>query len=121
MAYTKLALTGLNGAWSGATVGFQLTYDAHPATLAIALVSSALAGIGTLWWASRRLFKTAPKDLLVGEAWINPKAVKRRVVRGNAGSPSPASCWPVLSRPWAVVSAIRRPYQVPSSVRASSF
>lgn len=77
MAYTKLALAGLNGVWSGATVGFQLTYDAHPATLAIAWVSSALAGIGTLWWASRRLFKTAPKDLLVGEAWTNFKETKK--------------------------------------------
>ena len=69
VAYTKLALAGLNGVWSGATVGLKLVYEAHGATLVIAFVSSLAVSLGTLWWASRRIFKGKPKDLLVGEAW----------------------------------------------------
>ena len=67
--YTKAALAGLNGVWSGATVGLRLVYDAQPMTLGIAFAASVLASLGTLWWASRRIFKGRAKDLLAGEAW----------------------------------------------------
>jgi ABC-type antimicrobial peptide transport system permease subunit len=83
IVYTKLALDGLNGAWSGATVGFQLTYAAHPGTLLVSFVASTLAGLGTLWWASRQIFKAAPKNLLVGEAWAAQ----------SAGSPKKRAAW----------------------------
>lgn len=69
MAYTKLALAGLNGIWADATAGMKLGYHAQGATLAIAFISSLFAAIGTLWLASRRMFRSQPKDLLVGEAW----------------------------------------------------
>lgn len=67
IAYTKLAIAGLNGVWSGATVGMKLAYEANPLTFVIALASSVLAGVATLAMASRRIFKGQPKDLLTGE------------------------------------------------------
>ncbi|MFZ4764709.1 MAG: FtsX-like permease family protein [Roseimicrobium sp.] len=69
MAYTQFALAGLNGAWAGATVGLQLAYHARPETLAIAFAASLIAACGTLWLASRRMFRVPAKDLLAGEAW----------------------------------------------------
>jgi ABC-type antimicrobial peptide transport system permease subunit len=69
--YTKLALAGLNGVWSGATVGLKLIYQANPETLGIAFIASIITSLGTLWWASRQLFKSSPKDLLAGEVWAS--------------------------------------------------
>ena len=69
VAYTKLALAGLNGIWADATAGMQLIFHMQGGTLAIAFLCSLLAAIGTLWWASRKMFKEKAKDLLVGEAW----------------------------------------------------
>ena len=69
--YTKLALAGLNGVWSGATVGLKLIYQANPETLGIAFIASIITSLGTLWWASRQLFKASPKDLLAGEVWAS--------------------------------------------------
>lgn len=66
MFYTKAALAGLNGVWSGATVGLTLFYQASPLTQLIAFVASLIASLGTLWWVSRRLFKAPARDLLVG-------------------------------------------------------
>ena len=40
LIYTKCALSGLNGVWSGATVGLKLTQSFQPLTLAIAFASS---------------------------------------------------------------------------------
>lgn len=64
--YTKLALAGLGGAWGGATAGLKLMYAAQPATLIISLVASVLVMLATLWWVSRRMFKTPPRELLAG-------------------------------------------------------
>jgi ABC-type antimicrobial peptide transport system permease subunit len=69
LAYTKLALAGLNGIWADATAGMRLLFHAEPLTLIIAFVASLLAAMGTLWWASRKMFRAKAKDLLVGEAW----------------------------------------------------
>jgi putative ABC transport system permease protein len=69
LVYTRGALAGLNGVWSGATVGMKLVSDFQPHTLAIAFASSLLVGLGTIWLASRRIFKARPKDLLAGDAW----------------------------------------------------
>ncbi len=69
--YTKLALAGLNGVWSEATVGLKLIYQANPETLGIAFIASIITSLGTLWWASRQLFKASPKDLLAGEVWAS--------------------------------------------------
>lgn len=69
LAYTKLALAGLNGIWADATAGMRLVFHAELLTLVIAFVASLLAAIGTLWWASRKMFRAKAKDLLVGEAW----------------------------------------------------
>jgi len=81
VAYTRAALAGLNGIWSSATVGMQLFYDAQPLTFVIAFVASVLTSIGILWWASRKIFKAAPKDLLAGEAIIPAKAKKAAAVK----------------------------------------
>jgi putative ABC transport system permease protein len=74
LLYTKLALAGLNGIWADATAGMKLIFHAQPLTLAIAFVSSVVAALGTLWFASRKMFRAPAKDLLVGEAWIAAEA-----------------------------------------------
>lgn len=66
-AYTKAALTGLGGVWSGAAQGLELIYRANPLTLVVALVSSLAVAFLTIWLASRKLFKVPAKDLLAGE------------------------------------------------------
>lgn len=68
LAYTKLALAGLNGIWADATAGMTLLFHASIGTLVIAFISSILAAVLTLWFAARKIFRAAPKDLLVGEA-----------------------------------------------------
>ncbi|CAN5912230.1 FtsX-like permease family protein [soil metagenome] len=78
MLYTKLALAGLNGVWSSATIGLKLHYEANPLTLVIAFFSSVLVSLGTVWWVSRRLFRAQPKDLLVGEAWLSSATVLQK-------------------------------------------
>ncbi len=77
--YTKLALAGLSSVWSGAVVGLRLFYETSAPTLSIAFVASLLASLGTLWWASRKIFRTPAKDLLAGN-WSPPPA------RGRAGA-----------------------------------
>ncbi|TLD70783.1 FtsX-like permease family protein [Phragmitibacter flavus] len=68
VAYTKLALAGLNGVWSEATVGLKLIYGTSATTLVIAFLASVLASIGTLWWSSRRMFKATARGLLT-DTW----------------------------------------------------
>lgn len=75
--YTKTALAGLNGDWSGATVGLQLVFAAQPVTMMIALVSSFAVSMLTLWWTTRKLFKTAPRSLLAGEGMTTDTTIKR--------------------------------------------
>ncbi|TDU81511.1 ABC-type lipoprotein release transport system permease subunit [Prosthecobacter fusiformis] len=62
--YTKLALKGLSGAWSGASQGLPLIYSGSAATKAGAGVGAVIVVLLTLWWASRRLFKQQARDLL---------------------------------------------------------
>ena len=66
-AYTKAALAGLGGVWSGAAQGLELIYRANPLTLSIAFVASIAVAFLTIWLASRKLFKVPAKDLLAGE------------------------------------------------------
>ncbi len=83
VAYTKLALAGLNGVWSGATAGMKLAYAGTPLTLILALVISIVASIGVLWFASRRLFKAHARALLTGDPVLKKKPAK--VVASKVG------------------------------------
>jgi ABC-type lipoprotein release transport system permease subunit len=85
VAYTKLALQGLRGAWAGASQGLPLIYGANPATMASAGLGSFVVVLVTLWWAGRRLFRTPPRDLLNGLISAQAdgkKAAKQRRLRG---------------------------------------
>ncbi len=90
VAYTKAALAGLNGVWGGATVGLKLLFAAQPATVAISLFSSFAVSMLTLWWASRKLFRTAPGALLAGQ--------------GMASSSGPRK--PRFWRDWRIIAAV---------------
>ncbi len=104
--YTKCALAGLNGVWSGATVGLKLTEDIQPLTLAIAFASSLIVGLGTIWLATRRIFQARPKDLLAGDAWAGSDGTpagparspddKSVVVPANQVSSKLLRVWPAL-------------------------
>ena len=77
VGYTQAALAGLNGAWGGATAGLKLVFAAQPATMIIAFVSSFVVSLLTLWFASRRMFKAAPRSLLAGEGMDAPASTKK--------------------------------------------
>jgi len=66
-AYTKLALAGLKGAWSGAAQGLPLIYSASLGTQIGAAVGSILIVVLTLWWASRAMFRKSPRELWSGD------------------------------------------------------
>lgn len=82
--YTKAALAGLSGAWSGASQGLPLIYSASLGTQAGAAVGSILIVLLTLWWASRKMFRAQTRDLLAGEtdraSASAPTAGKRRMI-----------------------------------------
>jgi len=65
--YTQAALAGLRGAWSGAAQGLPLIYSASPATQICAAAGSVLIVLGTLWWASRKMFSKTPRELWSGD------------------------------------------------------
>ncbi len=93
-AYTKAALAGLTGVWSGAAQGLTLVYQASPLTLVIAFVASVAVALLTLWLAGRRLFKVPAKDLLQGAtAHDGATASSRRNVRARSPHSSPHSLW----------------------------
>lgn len=67
MFYTQAALAGLRGAWSGAAQGLPLIYSASPATQIGAAAGSVLIILGTLGWASRKMFSKTPRELWSGD------------------------------------------------------
>jgi len=64
--YTKSALHGLSAVWHGATQGLPLMFDASFGTIIGAAIGTLVVVLATLWWASRKIFKTATRDLLAG-------------------------------------------------------
>lgn len=73
--YTKSALHGLSAVWHGATQGLPLMFDASFGTIIGAAVGTLVVVLVTLWWASRKIFKTATRDLLAGSWSEELKAV----------------------------------------------
>ena len=65
-AYTRAALAGLGGVWSGATPGLELIYQSAPLTLGIAWIAALGVSLLTIWQTVRNLFKVPARDLLVG-------------------------------------------------------
>ena len=87
-AYTKVALAGLGGVWSGAAQGLELIYQAKPVTLVIAFVAAFGVALLTIWLASRRLFRVPAKDLIAGEMNVARASSPRSERTGTrAGSP----------------------------------
>ena len=64
--YTRLALYGLTSVWSGAAQGLPLVYAPQPGTMLGAGVGALLVVLAVLWWASRKVFATPPRELLAG-------------------------------------------------------
>lgn len=64
--YTKLALAGLSGMWSGAAPGLTLIYAPQGLTVGIAAAAALLVVLAVLWWSSRKVFQTPPRELLAG-------------------------------------------------------
>jgi len=79
IAYTQTALHGLSNVWHGATQGLPLMFSASFGTILNAALATLAVVLLTLFWASRKLFKVATRDLLAG-SWseeLQPAAVKR--------------------------------------------
>lgn len=66
IAYTQTALHGLTHVWHGATQGLPLVFSASFGTIITAALATLVVVLLTLFWASRSLFKIAPRDLLAG-------------------------------------------------------
>lgn len=66
IAYTQTALHGLSNVWHGATQGLPLVFSAGFGTIFNAALATLVVVLLTLLWASRKLFKIAPRDLLAG-------------------------------------------------------
>jgi ABC-type lipoprotein release transport system permease subunit len=64
--YTRLALKGLSGVWSGAAPGLALVYEPNGLTVFIAAVAALLVVLAVLGWSSRKVFQTPPRELLAG-------------------------------------------------------
>ncbi|MEZ5301060.1 MAG: ABC transporter permease [Verrucomicrobiales bacterium] len=65
-AYTKLALAGLGGDWSGAVSGMAFAYHAKPATLGGSFAGAVLVSLLAVFLVARRVAKAQPKDLIAG-------------------------------------------------------
>ena len=66
--YTQLALQGLSGAWSGAAKGLALIFEVSALTQVIAIAATLFVVLLTLWWVSRKLFRTPARELLSGSS-----------------------------------------------------
>ncbi|MBK8093397.1 MAG: ABC transporter permease [Verrucomicrobiaceae bacterium] len=75
--YTKSALAGLAGAWSGAAKGLALHFEVTALTRVIAVVSTLLAVLLTLWWVSRKIFRTPARELLAGSVADTPLVAQK--------------------------------------------
>lgn len=84
--YTRLALMGLSGAWSGAAKGLPLIYSTQAATNFGAIFGTLAIVLLTLWWASRRIFATPARNLIDGivDAPDAPLAKTSRLARRSS-------------------------------------
>jgi ABC-type lipoprotein release transport system permease subunit len=81
--YTQLALDGLSGAWSGAAKGLPLVFEASLVTQAGSIIGTLLVVLLTLWWASRKLFRARPRELLT--SWSGDESSPK--IKGDESSP----------------------------------
>ncbi|MCX6856269.1 MAG: FtsX-like permease family protein [Verrucomicrobia bacterium] len=87
VGYTKLALHGLSGAWSGASQGLPLIYEGSAGTMIGAGLGSVIVVLLTLRWAGRKMLRAQPRDLL--GAWSTEEA--------EPGKKKPKRLWlPIL-------------------------
>ncbi|MDF1810923.1 MAG: FtsX-like permease family protein [Verrucomicrobiales bacterium] len=74
--YTKLALSGMAGAWQEAAAGIDFVYHVKPATLAISFFGTVLLALATVWLASRAVTKVKPGRLIAGNSFENVSGSK---------------------------------------------
>lgn len=78
MIYTQATLYGLTAVWGGATQGLPLVFSASLATIFNATLATLAVVLLTLWWASRKMFRVPPRDLLAGSWNLTGKPVGPR-------------------------------------------
>ena len=85
--YTKLALKGLSGVWSGAAQGLPLVYAPQTGTLIGAGAGALLVVMLVLWWASRKVFRTPPRALVArGGVWAGTTDASGKVSSSQSGT-----------------------------------
>ena len=82
IAYTKAALWALGSVWQGAVAGLEFTYHAKWLSVALGILIVHVMAKTALWFASRRIVKTPPRELLAGGgvsglAEVKPKPLKK--------------------------------------------
>lgn len=83
IAYTQTALHGLSNVWHGATQGLPLVFSASFGTIFNAALATLVVVLLTLFWASRKLFKIATRDLLAG-SWQESATPAAKAKRSKA-------------------------------------
>jgi ABC-type antimicrobial peptide transport system permease subunit len=77
--YARWTLGKLESDWADAALGLRFITVVQPLTLVIAASATVLLAFGVIWWASRRLLRANPKDLLSGQ--IKPVALQTGAAR----------------------------------------
>ena len=80
VGYTKLALFGLGGVWSGASTGVSFVFHATTGSIISGIGMIFTVAMGSIYFAGRQLVAKSPKGLLTGgiDAGVRQGSSKRR-------------------------------------------
>lgn len=82
--YTRLALSGMSGAWKDAAAGIQFVYFVKPVSLAISIALTLFFTLVTVWFASRRVMRFQPSELITGSTDESSVTVIKPVFKSKA-------------------------------------
>ncbi|MFT5470872.1 MAG: putative ABC transport system permease protein, partial [Verrucomicrobiales bacterium] len=75
--YTKLALSGLGGAWQGAATGIEFVYSASMNSLGVSWVGTVFLALIVVWISTFAVSRIQPSQLISGsDSTQNPKRLK---------------------------------------------
>ena len=76
--YTKGALWALGNVWQGAVAGLEFTYHARLLSVVLGILIVHVMAKSALWFASRKIVKTPPRELLAGGGVSGLVEVRRK-------------------------------------------
>lgn len=79
--YTKAALWALGNVWQGAVAGLEFTYHAKLLSVVIGILVVHVMAKSALWFASRRIVKMPPRELLAGGGASGLATLKKKPLK----------------------------------------